>query len=615
MKLRVIAGIMVTLLLVSVAFYAVPTTAAFVEPPIKIGIIGPMYWIQGTGMWEGALLAQKKINDAGGILGHEVQLYQASTHSNAGEDPTSTGGATAATTLLNWGADFVVGGFRTEAVEGARSVLMPAQRIFIIDGASTDELIDKTPVSYYPNTVRANYAKYKYMFRVTPVNSTMLFKSIAAFLKTMMIYKLMPIFSGYYSPTQLPLKIAVVSENLAWTYSMHYFLTWEDWWNLQTAIVPQPPPGQPPPPYPPGTEIPGMGMTYPPALGYPPLPGIDVVYEAKVDPVSTAWVPGTLAGIEASGARLIIEVISGPSGRGLVSKWAELQTKAALVGIDVPGQEIALHWTATGGKCETESFLVTAGGADDKETGTPINTIGPVKTVDYYRDYYTAYGHAPIYTSYGTFDTIMALKETIEQWKALPQVGHDWPPANQAEYDLLIPVMEKTDRNSLTGHFKYTGPNPGHKGDFSDYDPVTADNQPYPFSAINPTMQGTLHDVYSDKADLSPYWPSGYVRALVGSWQAGRLEVVFPVDQSYSKGWGVPYWVYPYRTDVNQNRQHDATDLVIVSYAYNTKPGDRRWNFIADTDDYLKPLADRDVDGDDLVRVSYDYGIPIPVQP
>jgi len=609
MKLRVFAGIMVTLLLVTVAFYAVPITG-YTSPPIKIGIIGPMYWIQGKGMWEGAMLAANRTNAAGGILGHEVQLKQVSTHANAGEDPTSGGGVTAMTELMDWGADFVVGGFRTEAVEGARSVSVPAQRIFIITGAATDELIDKTPISAYPYTVRANYAKYKYMFRTMPVNNTMLFKSIASFLKTMMVSKLMPIFSGYYSPTQVPLKVAVVSEKGTWTQTIHFMLSWELWWNNQTVNVP-------------GVyEGPGMGMTYPPGPGYPPLPGVDIVYQTRgADPVDTTWVSGVLSDIELSGARLIIEVISGTSGRAFCKKWAELQTKAALVGIDVPSQEIALHWTASEGKCETEATLVVAGGADDKESGTPINRIGPVKLVDYYRDYYTAYGHAPIYTSYGTFDAIMGLKQNIEQWAALPQINHDWPYANQAEYDLLIPVMEKTERNAVNGVFKYTGPNPGHKGDFTDYDPDTLGDQPYPYSAINPTMKGTLHDVFSAAVDLGPTWPSsyatglGYVRALAGAWQAGRLEIVFPLDQPYSKTWGMPYWVYPYRTDLNENRQHDGTDVVMVSYAFDTKPGDPRWNSIADTDDYLKPLADRDVDDLDLVHVCADYGKIIPVQP
>ncbi len=557
-----------TLLLVSSAFYAFPIVGA-VDPPIRVGVIGPMYWIQGMGMWEAAQLAQQKINDAGGINGHLIELYQASTHPNAGTDPDVTMGTQAMLQLISDNVDFVQGGFRTEAVNGAREVAMDYQKIFSIVGASTDELID-TPDPANPGylqTVRTNYARYKYMFRTTPVNSTTLFKSIAGFLKYVMAAKLMPIYTLYAKP----LKIAVVSENLAWTTVMHAYLSSPLFWNYV------------------------MGMS---AYG-----GVDVVYQNKVDPVGTEWVPGVVAAIDSSGARLIIEVISGPSGRAFVTQWGTVEANAALAGIDVPGQEIALHWTSTSGKCETESFLVTAGGADDPNSGNPINTVGPVKTADFYRDYHNTFHHAPIYTSYGSFDTLMALKDVILAW--ITRVGHDWPPANQAEYDLLIPLMEKTDRASLTGQFKYTGPNPGNKGDFTDYDPSVAGDQPYPFLADNPTMIGTLHDVYS--VDMGPTWPTGTVRALVAQWQAERLEIVFPVDRSYSKIWALPSWMYTYGTDVNQDGKHTITDIAIVSYAIDTTPTNARWQFVAD---YTKNLV---IDSDDLAPVAYDYGQPIPL--
>jgi len=516
-----------------------------------------MYWIQGTGMWEAATLAAEKINALGGINGHLIELFQATTHPDSNTDPSTQTGTTAMLQLMGNDVDFVQGGFRTEAVLGAREVAMDYQRIFTIAGASTDELIDHPDIGTYPQTVRADYDRYKYMFRVTPVNSTVLFYSIAGFLKYVMAAKLMPIYTLYAQP----LKIAVVSENLAWTAVMHAYLSMPYFWNTI------------------------MGMA---AYG-----GVDVVYQNKVDPVGTGWVPGVVAALAASGAKLIIEVISGPSGRAFVTEWGDVEVDALLSGIDVPGQEIALHWTATGGICQTESFLVTAGGADNPNGGTPINTVGPVKTTDFYRDYYNRWGHAPIYTSYGSFDALMGLKETIETW--ITQVGHDWPPVNQAEYDLLIPIFEMTNRNGLTGTFKFTGPNPLPGG------------QTYPpaFAAINPTMIGTLHDVYS--IDMGPTWPTGTVRALVASWQAERLEVVFPVDRPYSKMLALPSWMYPYPTDINQDGKRTITDIAIVSYAVGTVPGDARWQFVAD---YTKNLY---VDGDDLTPVAFDYGKPIPL--
>jgi len=555
-KLKLFAGILVTLLVVSLAFYAIPISG-YTDPPIKVGVIGPMYWIQGIGMWEAAQLARDKINAAGGINGHRVDLYQASTHPDAGTDPSTQTGTTAMLQLMGNGVDFVQGGFRTEAVLGAREVAMDYKKIFTITGASTDELIDHPNTAAYPKTVRANYDRYKYMFRTTPVNSTTLFYSIAGFLKYAMVAKLMPIYTLYAKP----LKIAVVSEDLAWTYVMHLYLSSETFWNVN------------------------MGMA---AYG-----GVSVVYKNKVDPVGTGWVPGVVAAIDASDAKLIIEIISGPSGRAFVTQWGTVEVGAVLAGINVPGQEIALHWTATAGKCQTETFLVTAGGAADPNAGNPINTVGPVKTADFYKDYFNTFGHAPIYTSYGSFDTLMGLKETIEKW--VIRVGHDWPPVNQAEYDLLIPINEMTSRFGLVGQFRFTGPNPLPGG------------QTYPpaFAAINPTMMGSLHDVYSN--DMGPTWPRGYTRAMVASWQAGRLEVVFPVDRPYSKIWVVPSWMYPYTTDVNQDGKRNVVDIAAVSYAYATAPGHTRWQFVADITKNLY------VDSDDLTPVAYEYGIPIPL--
>lgn len=545
-----------TLLLVPLALYAVPISG-YTDPPIKVGVVGPMFWIQGTGMWEAAQLAADKINVAGGINGHQVVLYQATDHPDSGTDPTTSTGTTAMLQLMSDGVDFVQGGFRTEAVLGEREVAMENRKIFTLTGASTDELIDALDTTKYPDTVRANYDKYKYMFRVTPVNSTILFKSIAGFLKYVMIAKLMPIYTLY----QKPLKIAVVSENLEWTTVMHAYLTNPGFWNVV------------------------MGMQ---AYG-----GVEVVYQNKVDPVGTGWVPGVVAALDASGAKLIIDIISGPSGRAFVTQWGTVQVDATLAGIDVPGQEIALHWTATSGKCETESFLVTAGGADNPDSGNPINTVGPVKTTDFYRDYYNRFGHAPIYTSYGSFDALMGLKDTIEKW--IIQVGHDWPYQNQDEYDLLIPINEMTERNGLVGLFKFTGSNP-----------LPGQTYPPAFAAINPTMKGTCHDVYC--SDMGPTWPSGTTRALVAAWQAGRLEIVFPVDRPYSKIWAIPSWMYPYPTDINQDGKHTITDIAIVSYAVGTSPGNARWQFVADY-----PTKDGLIDGNDLTPVAFDYGKPIPL--
>lgn len=541
MKPKLFTGIMVTLLLVTMMIYAIPTGSGFTNPPIKVGVFGPMHWIQGQGMQEGVALAIDKINAAGGIAGHEVIMETASTHPDAGTDPTSAMGAAAATELMGAGVDYVQGGFRTEAWFGAREVLMDNLMISLITGSATNELIDcvnnyGSPPGPCGTCVRCDYARYKYMFRNTPMNSTMLFYYIAIFLKVVMATKLMPLYTGYATP----LKIAVISESPVWADVIHANLANPLFWNYV------------------------MGMN---AYG-----GVDVVYETRIHPVDPAGVPAVIATVQANDARLIIHIISGPVGRAFAIEWATVECDAALVGIDVPGQEVDLHWTATGGLVETETFLMTAPGAASADGGAPINTEGPVLTQDFFSDYFTANGHAPIYTSYGAFDSVMGMKEAIEEWVAT-YGDFSGPLHDDPDYDNLIPILEATNRHGIVGWFKYT-PN---------------------------------HDMWTNPFVDAATWPTGYTRSMQGSWQAGRLEAVFPMDQTYSKIWKIPDWMYPYPTDVNQDGSRTITDIAIVSFAIGSSPGSLRWQLVADYDD------NDYIDGADLTPVAFDYGIPIPI--
>ena len=58
--------------------------------------------------------------------------------------------------------DFVVGGFRTEAVLPMQDIAMDYKKIFIGCGAATDSICDR---------VGENYSRYKYWFRGTPFNN------------------------------------------------------------------------------------------------------------------------------------------------------------------------------------------------------------------------------------------------------------------------------------------------------------------------------------------------------------------------------------------------------------------------------------------------------------
>jgi branched-chain amino acid transport system substrate-binding protein len=575
---------MVTLLLISIAFSGIPTTRA--QGVIKIGVIGPMEWIQGEGMVEGAQIAADKINAAGGILGNTVEIV--SVDDVRGQpDATAITGQAAAEEMMTYSPDFVVGGFRTEAVLAERGVFMANHKIFFIAGASTDELIDDGAKDNPYDDVREDYNKYRFTFRVTPINSTMLFKSIAGFEKYTMISTIMPLYTGYASP----LKIAVISEALSWTTTMHFFLTWEDWWNLPSVTLPSPP-------YPPGIVYPGMNMA--------PYGGVDVVYQAQPSATATDFT-AELNAVKASEARILIHIISGTSGRTFIGQWDDLDVKAVPLGIDVLGQEIPTHWDVTAGKCQYEGFLATCG------QRTPINA----ETVAFYDTTMSTYSHAPIYTSYGTYDAVIGIDEAIEAYGKWPMTGPDGASNTLDDGDEMVPLFEKTDRISSVGHFKYTGPHPMGSTTYGTY--MATPTQSY--LNINPTMAGTLHDVYSN--ELGPEWKQGFVRALFTQWQAGRLEVVYPVYSTltpapvrlpYAKIFMLPRLMFPYPTDIievppNYGRV-DIYDALTIVGTYGSTPGSPTWMAAADTNDDLV------VNLLDALNVRTDFGkhidLPLP---
>ncbi len=165
------------------------------------------------------------------------------------------------------------------------------------------------------------------------------------------------------------------------------------------------------------------------------------------------------------------------------------------------------------------------------------------------------------------------MSEAIEEWVG---IYGDWGPGPlhaDPDYDKLIPILEATNRHGIVGWFKYT----------------------------------SIHDMWTNPFLDAATWPTGYTRAMQGSWQAGRLEAVFPMDQTYSKIWKIPNWMYPYPTDVNQDGTRNIADIAIVSFAIGSVPGDLRWQLVADVND------DDTVDGSDLTPVAFDYGQPIPV--
>ena len=215
--------------LVLIALLVVPACGEPATPPtptITFAITGPMTFIQGMDHWAGAEMARDEFNavggvDVGGVL-HEVALEQVDT--NEILDVSGVAGTTALTAVID-DVDFVVGGFRTEAVIVYREVAVGpdgADKIMMNSGAATSAL---------QMSVVTDYENYKYWFKATPYNEVFLVTSTmkmtvltnnvlrATLAGAREAYSIPP-HVGNWSENIEPLRFAIMMEDAEWCNPM-----------------------------------------------------------------------------------------------------------------------------------------------------------------------------------------------------------------------------------------------------------------------------------------------------------------------------------------------------------------------------------------------------------
>ncbi len=320
---------------------------------IRIGVVGPMTYIQGAHHWQGATLAAEEINAAGGITvgGTTYTLELVRVDSNEMQPgPDAVSAVERAITASK--VDFLVGGFRTEAMLAMTEVAADYKKIFMIAGASDDALL--------AGRVDKDYNRYKYLFRVTPVPSTSLAR--VAFI---LLGEVMEEFRrelGIAEP-----KVAIVAEQAAWANSIVTFVQ--------------------------------LMANTPLALG-----GLGGKHVGTWRPSALATsVAAELTAVERSGAHIVFTVFSGPVGVVFGRDWGRLQIPVAAVGINVEAQ--AQSWLdATGG---FGAYAATVGIYAD---GVAVTE----KTLPFVDAFRARFGVLPIYTA-GTYDAIYVLANAIQR--------------------------------------------------------------------------------------------------------------------------------------------------------------------------------------------------------
>ena len=258
---------------------------------IKIGVIGPMQFVQGKGHWNGATMAAEEINGKGGVKVGKKKMKIEIIKADSNEFLNVTDATNAMELILTRDrVDFIVGGFRTEAVLAMQDIAMDYKKIFIGCGAAHPELCLR---------VAKDYKRYKYFFRGTPFNSMYLVRTCFIHMATVgaILKKALGI---------PKVKVAIVAEKAMWVDPM-----------IAAAKG----------------FIPKMGME---------VAGVWRPSQSATD------VTAELSAVQRSGAHIVFTMFSASVGITFARQAGELKIPAVQVGINVEAQKDGF-WEATQG--------------------------------------------------------------------------------------------------------------------------------------------------------------------------------------------------------------------------------------------------------------------------
>jgi branched-chain amino acid transport system substrate-binding protein len=191
-----------------------PVRYAFEDGKINIGIVGELNGRAGMMQWTGATLAQEAINRNGGVnisgISHILEVIPIETGEET-RDPTGLAGVSTLTAAIDT-VDFILGGFRTEAVEVYRDVAMDAEVIFISCGAAAETL---------QHSVVEDYPGYRFWFKGTPYNEYFIGQSVVRILGAVAarLRENMGVLPDY------TLNATIIADNLPWAYEQVVVIT------------------------------------------------------------------------------------------------------------------------------------------------------------------------------------------------------------------------------------------------------------------------------------------------------------------------------------------------------------------------------------------------------
>jgi branched-chain amino acid transport system substrate-binding protein len=353
--------------LLALCFVVSFSFSAWGAKTIKIGVIGPMNFVQGKGHWNGATMAMEEINAKGGVSVGKKKMKIELVKADSNEFLSVTDATNAMELLLTrYKVDFIVGGFRSEAVLAMQDIAMDYKKIFIGCGAAHPELCER---------VAKDYKRYKYFFRGTPFNSRFLVKT--CFIQMATVGGIMKKYLGIPQ-----VKVAIAAEKAMWVDPM-----------IKAAEA----------------FIPKMGMEVA-GIWRPSAVATDLTAE--------------LSAIQRSGAQMIFTVFSSSVGIPFAKQAGELKIPAVQVGINVEAQKDGFYQATQGMGNYVMTMNTYARDVEDNELTKPfvdeyIKRFGKVPT--YTADTYAAivYTLVPAIEMAGTLnaDKLVEVMENRKPYK------------------------------------------------------------------------------------------------------------------------------------------------------------------------------------------------------
>ena len=276
------------------------------QAPIKIGVNTAIQLQVGRDAIDGTKMAIDEINARGGVLGRQLTMIVADEGQAASEGPKV--GIAAINKLTGEDhVDVLIGGYDSGVTLGELPHIARAKTIFLGIGSASPSIQLK---------VKDDYDRYKYIFRVNPINSAKQADGLIDYIKGKLKGEL-----GYS-------KIAILGENAKWVQDMVPMLK-------KGAIDA-------------GLEV--------------PIAEFFDVQTADFSPIFTK--------VKESGSQYLLIIISHAASDVFVKQWYDAKVPVPIGGIDVKGQD-ANFFKRVDGKAigEVSTNLVLRAPLTDKTVG------------------------------------------------------------------------------------------------------------------------------------------------------------------------------------------------------------------------------------------------------